>query len=147
MVKNNITIRNAQIIFRNFAGRPGRYNAEGIRSFSVVIDDPEFADHLKADGWNVKGGGVDDEGNERNPYLPVAVSFDPYPPRIMQFQDGGGEVIINADNAFMLDDAEIEYCDMVIRPYNWKRDDGSYGGVKAYLKDLKVVTRRDIFCD
>lgn len=147
MVKNNITIRNAQIIFRNFAGRPGRFNAEGVRSFSVVIDDLDFADQLKADGWNVKGGGEDDEGNPRNPYLPVAVSFDPYPPRIKQFQDGGGEVNIDATNAFMLDDAEIEYCDMVIRPYNWKRDDGSYGGVKAYLKDLKVVTRRDIFCD
>lgn len=147
MVNNNITINNARIIFRNFAGRPGKYNAEGVRSFAVVIDDPEFAETLKADGWNVKDGKEDADGNKRDPYLPVAVSFEPYPPRIKQVQDGGGEVWIDADSAFMLDDAEIEYCDMVIRPYNWKRDDGSFGGVKAYLKDLKVVAKRDIFCD
>lgn len=147
MVKNNITINNASIIFRNFAGRAGRYNAEGVRSFSVIIDDPDFAAQLKSDGWNVKGGGTDADGNERNPYLPVAVSFDPYPPRIKMIQDGGGEVWIDSSNAFMLDDAEIKYCDMVIRPYNWKHDDGSEGGVKAYLKDLKVVANRDIFCD
>lgn len=147
MVKNNITIKNAKIIFRNFAGRAGRYNAEGVRSFSVVIEDLDFAEQLKSDGWNVKEGREDDDGNKRPPYLPVAVSFDPYPPRIKMVQDGSDGVYIDASNAFMIDDAEIEYCDMVIRPYNWKRDDGSFGGVKAYLKDLKVVAARDIFCD
>lgn len=147
MVKNNITIRNARIIFRNFTGRAGRFNAEGVRSFSVVIEDPEFAEQLRADGWNIKEGKEDADGNKRDPYLPVAVSFDPYPPRIKQVMEGGSEVIIDSVNAFMLDDAEIEYCDMTIRPYNWKRDDGSFGGVKAYLKDLKVVSKPDIFCD
>jgi len=147
MVKNNITISNARIIFRNFSGRAGRYNAEGVRSFAVVIEDHDFAKKLYDDGWNVKEGKEDEDGNKRDPYLPVAVSFDPYPPRIKQVQEGGGEVWIDESSAFMLDDAEIEHCDMVIRPYNWKREDGSFGGVKAYLKDLKVVTKRDIFCD
>lgn len=145
MVKNNITISNAKIIFRNFAGRAGRFNAEGVRSFAVVIDDPEFAAQLKADGWNIKEGREDDDGNKRDPYLPVAVSFDPYPPRIKMVQEGGGEVWIDDVNAFMLDDAEIEYCDMVIRPYNYEVNGST--GVKAYLKDLKVIAKRDIFCD
>ena len=145
MVKNNITISNAKIIFRNFAGRAGRFNAEGVRSFAVVIDDPEFAAQLKADGWNIKEGREDDDGNKRDPYLPVAVSFDPYPPRIKMVQEGGGEVWIDDVNAFMLDDAEIEYCDMVISPYNYEVNGST--GVKAYLKDLKVIAKRDIFCD
>lgn len=143
MVKNNLIIENAKLIFRNFSGRPGKYNAEGVRSFAVVID-PDMVDGLKADGWNVKGGGEDDEGNVRNFYLEITVSFDPYPPRIQQVQDGGGEVWITAENAFMLDDAEIISADVVIRPYNWEVN-GNHG-VKAYLKALRVEIERDIFC-
>ena len=40
----NIYFENAEITFRNFAGRPTKYQRqEGVRTFSVLIDDPDMA--------------------------------------------------------------------------------------------------------
>lgn len=142
----NLTIENGRLVFKNFSGRAGKYNAEGVRSFSVVIEDLEFAHKLEEEGWNIKWPKPREDGEELAPTLPVAVSFDPYPPRIKQVQDGGGEVWLDATNVFTLDDAEIVSASMVIRPYCWEQPDGSHG-VKAYLKDMKVEIARDIFCD
>ena len=144
-ITDNLTFNNARIVFRNFTGRAGRFNAEGIRSFSVVIEDEEFAHQLEHDGWNVKWPKPREDGETLAPTLPVAVSFDPYPPRIKQVQEGGGEVWLDASNVFTLDDAEIITCSMVIRPYNYEVNGST--GVKAYLKDMKVEVARDIFCD
>lgn len=144
-VTDNLVFNNARIVFRNFTGRAGRFNAEGIRSFSVVIEDLEFAHKLEEDGWNIKWPKPREDGEELAPTLPVAVSFDPYPPRIKQVQEGGGEVWLDASNVFTLDDAEIISASLVIRPYNYEVNGST--GVKAYLKDMKVEVARDIFCD
>lgn len=50
-------ITNAQILsmpFRNFEGRKSEFNPMGEKEFGVVIDDPELAQQMAADNWNVK---------------------------------------------------------------------------------------------
>ena len=123
---NNITIENARIIYRNFAGTETRYNPAGRRNFSVILDE-ELALRLKEDGWNVKPLKKRDENEEQKYHLPVAVVFGPYPPKMILIH-GNRKTILTEGTVSMLDWADLDNVDLIIRPRQWER------GVKAYLK-------------
>lgn len=133
MAVKPISIENARIGFKNFAGKEGKFNKAGDRSFAVFLD-KGTAEALAAEGWNVKfpsdrPGGDPDE--ERDPYMQVSVGFDFYPPNVFLISNDQ-PTKIGEDEIAMLDWAEIENIDLVIRPYEWSVNRST--GIKAYLK-------------
>ena len=49
-----LQIDDATIIFKNFEGRGDKFNREGDRNFSLLIDNPKTADAMVKEGWNVR---------------------------------------------------------------------------------------------
>ena len=153
MTNDNILIRDAVIINRNFEGKAEKpYNPQGKRNFSVVLDE-EFANILIKDGWNVKiRPNPNDPDEPAKGYLSVSVQFDSkVPPRIIQITKRGDMVKrtpINENTAALIDSAEIKDVKLEIRPYNWeiKNKDGSIDrGVRAYLKTMYYELVEDPF--
>lgn len=133
MVKE-LAMESVQIGFRNFEGREGPYNRKGDRDFVVFLD-RDFAEELDAEGWNVKwpkpNPHIKPEEDDRNPYLPVSVGFEYYPAKVYIVSNDNVSVV-GQDEVEMLDWAELENVDLVIRPYEWEVNGQT--GVKAYLK-------------
>jgi hypothetical protein len=138
-----VSLENVRIGFRNFEGREGQYNKKGERSFAVFLP-KDIADDLAEQGWNVKypkdnESRVDPDEPARDPYLQVSVGFDFYPPNVFLISNGQ-PTRIGEDEVAMLDWAEIENVDLVLRPYEWSVNRNS--GIKAYLKSgyFTIVT-------
>ena len=148
MITDNITIRDAVIINRNFEGRAEPpYNPAGQRNFTVRLPE-EAALRLAQDGWNVKLRPSSDPDEGQVGYLSVAVSFGKYPPRIIQVIEKNGKfekIPLNETTVGNIDTAEIKDIKLEIRPYNWTGRDGKTGGVKAYLKTMYFTLVEDIF--
>ena len=140
--KNILQIDDAKIIFRNFEGRGDKYNREGDRNFSLLIEDPDTADALIKEGWNIriKDGRDEDEGPFMR--LPVKVKFTDYGPNVYLIT-GDRRNELDEESIACLDNIDIESVDMDIRPYDWEVNGRT--GRTAYLQSMQVVQRIDRF--
>jgi hypothetical protein len=135
-----IVLEGRRILFRNFSGEEGRFNAKGKRNFNVLLTDDE-AERMLKQGWNVKYLQPREEGDAPQPRLEVSVHYGgKNPPRIVLITSKGKNPVTE-DMVSLLDWADIVDVDMIIRPYQWEVQDKS--GVKAYLKSLYVTIRED----
>lgn len=139
MANGTVTIEDARILFRNFAGREGQYNREGDRNFAVVLD-PTVAEQMLQDGWNVKYLKPREEGDEPTPYVQVSVSYKNRPPRIVMVTSRG-RTTLPEELVEALDYADLAKVDLIVNPYTWAVSGKT--GVKAYLKSLFVTIQED----
>lgn len=141
MVEDNIRIEGARIGFRNFSGEEGRFNPKGRRNFCVFLED-DIAKDMEKEGWNVRWLQPREEGDEPQAYLQVKLVFGKIPPKIV-LVTGRGKTRLDEYTVNILDWAEIQNVDLVIRPYNWEVNGNT--GVSAYIKTMYVTLREDEF--
>lgn len=138
-----LQIDDARIIYRNFAGRADKFNREGDRNFSVVIEDEQLANDLIADGWNVKIKPARDEDDIPFMHLPVKVKFTERGPNVYLKSGDNPPRSLNEETVSCLDDIDIISVDLDIRPYDWNVNGKE--GRTAYLHAIRVVQEVDRF--
>lgn len=142
----SVIMEDAHILFRNFKGAEGMYNREGDRNFCVILD-PEIAEAMLEDGWNIKQLKSREEGVPGDYYIQVSVGFKGRPPRLVLISSSG-RTELGENECEILDWIDIQKADLIIRPYRWKIREGTpaeASGVKAYCKTLFVTMNEDYF--
>jgi hypothetical protein len=137
--------------YKNFSGRKNEYNRVGWRTFCIILDDLDFANQLKEDGWNVKIRAPREDGDEPIYYLQLKLSFNTDESNIngMNFQNpivkriSGGTILeLTPETCGQLDDDDVEYIDVRIRPSHWEvRGDVGYTG---YVKELYATVSESL---
>lgn len=139
-----LQIDDARIVHRNFSGTASKFNREGDRNFSLVIEDEEIKDALVEAGWNVKIRPAREEGEEPFMFLPVKIKFNDRGPAVY-LKTGSAMNRLNEDTIGCLDDIDIIGVDLDIRPFDW--DVNGKTGRTAYLQNLHVTQEVDRFAE
>lgn len=148
IINANISIENAHIIFKNFSGKAGKFNAEGNRNFCVILE-PKQADQLEKDGWNIRRSAPKEEGDEEITYIQASVKYGDISPNIVLITSRS-KTSLDESAISMLDWAEIKNVDLILRPYNWIMNENTKNekyGVKAYVKAMYVTIVEDEFAE
>lgn len=137
-----LQIDDARLVYRNFSGAGSKFNREGDRNFSVIIEDRELADQLIEEGWNVKIRPPRDEDEQPFMHLPVKIKFNDRGPAVYLIT-GGRKNELDEESIGCLDDIDILGVDLDIRPYNWEVNGKT--GRTAYLQAIHVTQEVDRF--
>lgn len=150
--EGQITIEDAEIFYRNFAGKEQQFNTEGNRNFCVGLSD-ELYDQLLRDGWNVRQGRSGEDGEPGRKYLQVSLKYRTRdgrpmnPPLVVlvspktKKNPKGNRTTLTEDELEVLDWVDIQSVDVIIRPNDWNFNGNS--GRKAYLKSIYVTQELD----
>ncbi len=139
---SDLTLFNVQLVFKNFMGAEKTFNPPGQRNFSILID-PESAQDMLADGWNIKflnRREGDDPNEPQQAHLPVKVRYTHRPPKIVMVTSKG-KTPLSEDMVGALDYVVMKEVDIIINPSNWEYSGRS--GVTAYCKSLYVTIEED----
>lgn len=145
-----LEINEARIIWPNFEGRGDRFNKQGDRNFHLIIPDQENAEALLnnknqfGNGWNVKIKQRED-GEAPFMHMMVKVKFNGRGPNVY-LVSGNRQVRLNEDTIKCLDDIDIMYVDLDVRPYDDMMPNGQ-SFRSAYLSAMRVYQRVDRFAN
>ena len=127
-----------EIIYRNFSGLGGEYNAEGKRNFNVVIRDEDVADELRNLGFRIKP-----KKNEEGAYtLKIHVNFSSKFPPDVTYILGNKKISVDEENAYLLDKKIPECVDLRFVGYKGKKSRDNF--LDAYLDVLFFEAKRDL---
>lgn len=138
-----IAVEEAEIKWTNFKGEENANNREGSRNFCLVIRDPEIAQQIAADGWNIKHHDPREDGDpDEYDYLPVFIRFDIAPPEIYLIKDGvASNEPLKEESIGSLDGKKYKHIDLEVVPYFWEYPKGSPNakrGIKAMLSTMYI---------
>ena len=130
-VENTWELQDCEIgkgVWRNFTDPDHRYG------FTVFLPRAVF-EEMEEEGWYVKHK-EKYAGDNREYSLDVALGFEFQPPKITLIASDGASTIITEENVGLLQTADIERCDLIVRPRNWKKNGNS--GVQAWVDTMTV---------
>ena len=142
--KGILQIDDARIIYRNFSGVGSKFNREGDRNFSIIIEDQDIADELIKNGWNVKIKPPRDEDDTPFMTLPVKVKFNDRGP-IVYLITGKRKNELDEESIGILDNIDILGVDLDLRAYDWEVNGKT--GRTAYLQSICVTQEVDRFAE
>lgn len=148
MKNGNLQINNARIIFKNFAGEASKYNREGDRNFALVIDSDDVYQELMCEKneygvpWNVRVNEPREDGDLPLMYMKVKVKFNGRGPAVY-LVSGEHHSKLDEDTIAMLDDIDIQYVNLDIRPYDDIINNKPFRA--AYLVSMEVIQNIDRF--
>lgn len=138
-------IRDASICSRNFSGNPGKYNREGERSFTIILDEDQ-GEEMLADGWNVKKKEGREPGDPPRYYLGVSVNFNPKHMPTLVLVTSKKKTILTEETVNRLDGCSFEKIDLQLNGRIWEAADGKRG-IKAYLRAGYFTIEEDILAE
>lgn len=144
-LRGTFTFEDVKLRYRNFSGKGSDFNPEGRKNFCMEVD-PEIAEQMREDGWNIKSKDFDNGDGTFTTiyYLKIMLSykFEDSSPQIFRIS-GDNMVQLTEKTVSSLDWEEIERVDLQITPYNWTRNNGAMTGVTPYLKSMYVTVKED----
>ena len=142
-VTNKLYVENAFIFRKNFRGEKTEYNTDGKRNFYLKLD-PDLADQLHDDGWNVQQAPAREEGEPPLNYLPVEIRYNNQNPMLdpdIYLVTSRKKTKLDESNVGILDTVRFKNVSIRVNPYNWKV--GSKIGVKAYVDKMYIEIEED----
>lgn len=143
MARKNLVLEDVEILpvpFRNFSGKPTKFNAEGDRNFCVIIPE-ELAKMLMDDDWTVKVLNKRSDDEEDRYYIKVKVRYNSNRKPKIVLITSGGNTMLDEESVDILDWSDIEKADISINPYESDVRGKHY--VSGYLKSLYVTIDED----
>lgn len=140
----NVVVKNACIMFTNFAGEKDRFNM-GKPQFNLVLTE-EAARDLQADGWNVRIMPALEEGEPPTYMTNINVTFSDdgrRNPTIKLYSSLDGKRVcrrLSAETIGILDDIRLERINLRIGSFNY---DGDKYTMKGYLHELQAVQKAE----
>lgn len=136
-----VTIRDAEIMFRNFIGEKRQYNAQGDRNFAVKLPERE-AIEMGEDGYNVKPLRRREEDTEQSYILKVKVNFGGRPPQIWMVSSGG-RTLLGEGLVGILDGLDLSRVDLVFAGHKHRMDASNPNAKSAYLQSMYATIFED----